>query len=113
MHHYHSSTTLRSVFSTSFLETSLPLAAARSEMEFDPCRSEAYLGITHYFFTYSTILAVCKLQAILINLAMTSNYTASVLFEEGKVQSEYGLTVKCIYVKETFIKVLRWKKKIC
>lgn len=113
MHHYQSSTTLPSVFSTFFLETSLPLAAACSEMEFDPCRSEAYLGITHYFLIYSAILAVCKLQAVLTNLVMTSNYTASVLFEEGKVQSEYGLIVKCIYVKETFIEVLRGKKKIC
>lgn len=45
---------------------------------------------------------------------MTSSYTASALFEGGKVQSEYGLTAKCIYIIETFIKkVLRGKKKIC
>lgn len=82
-------------------------------MAFDPCRSEVYLGITRYFFICLTILAMCKLQAVLIKLIMTSSYAASALFEGGKVLSEYGLTAKCIYIRETFIKVLRGKKKIC
>lgn len=55
---------------------------------------------------------MCKLQAILIKVIMTSSYTAA-LFEGGKLPSEYGLTAKCIYIRETFMKVLREKKKTC
>lgn len=71
-------------------------------MEFDPCRSEVYLAVTRYFFICLTVLAICKLQVILIKLVMTSNYTASAIFEGGEVQSEYGLPVKCIYIRKTF-----------
>lgn len=107
-----SSTILPSIYSTLFLKTRLPIAAACSDMEFDPCRSELYLGTTHYFFICLTILAMCKLQAALIEVVMTSSYTAA-LFEGGKLPSEYGLTAECIYIRETFMKVLRGKKKIC
>lgn len=71
-------------------------------MEFDTCRLEVYLGITHYFFICLTISTIYKLQAVLIKLVMTSNYTASALFEGGKVQSEYGLTAKCIYIRDFY-----------
>lgn len=107
-----SSTILPSIYSTFFLKTWLPIAAACSDMEFDPCRSELYLGTTHYFFICLTILAMCKLQAVLIKVIMTSSYTAA-LFEGGKLPSKYGLTAECIYIRETFMKVLRGKKKIC
>lgn len=47
-----SSTTFPSVCSTFFLQTSLPVAAACSEMEFDPCRLEMLVHNTTFAFAW-------------------------------------------------------------
>lgn len=103
-----SSTTPPSVCSTFFLQTLFPVAAACSEMEFDPCKLEVLMhNITCICLT---ILAIYKLQAVLINLVMTFNYIASALFGGGEVQR---VTVKYVYIREIFINVWREKKQIC
>lgn len=92
--------------------TSLSCSLFRDEVWSMQIRSISWHSTLLFSFT---ILAVCKLQAVLINLVMTSNYllmnSNSALFEEGKVQSEYGLTVQCIYVREIFIKFWGGRRK--